>query len=215
MGWQAADAKVNRSAKNRAMKALINKIRKAKSWREQVLIAEDLKPGTAFDHVFAEAKLAKDMEAWGNHGNARDMYETLGRALGDVIIKGNVSELHSLAQALAIWKRHKPKPDYDLVVLCSMSGMFPPGWTKTVANFDETGGVIRDPKTGRPVFGAKPGTRDKIAMRDLKENLERIDPNFNEDVWNTRRRRLQRCARQLKIPLDATPGRPTKKLRHV
>ncbi len=201
--------------KTYAMKALINQIRKAKTWREQVSIAENLKPGTAFDHVFAEAKLAKNMEAWGHHGNARHVYETLGRALVDVIIKGNVSKLQSLARALAIWKRHTPKPDYDLVVLCSMSGMFPPGWTKTVANFDETGQVIRDPKTGSPVLGAKPGTRDKIAMRDLKKNLKRIDPNFDEDQWDTRRRRLQRYARQLKIPLDDTPGRPSKKLRQL
>lgn len=160
----------------------------------------------------ARTTLGEMRAAWENEtgycGIPRQIHEQLGAWLALVIQKREVQKLHNMADALAKLKRHRPKRDYDLETLFSMSGMFPPGWTKTwwTGRFD--------PKTKRPIFGVKPGTRDKIAMRDIKENLARIDPNFSEETWEARRRKIQRYAKQLKIPLDDAPGRPPTKLRH-
>lgn len=139
----------------------------------------------------------------------RQIHERLGAWLTRQIQNGATQVLHDLADALAKFKRHKQerKPDYDLMALFSMSGMFPPNWTKT--NW-----MGFDPKTKRPIYGVEPGTPDKIAMRDIKRNLARIDPNFSEDNWESRRKKIQRYVKEFEIPLDDAPGRPPEKLRH-
>jgi hypothetical protein len=88
-----------------------------------------------------------------------------------------------------------------------MSGMFPPGWTKTwwTGKFN--------PKTKRPIFGKPPGARDIIAVRDIKESLAKHDPNFSEDKWASSRRKIQRYAKEFKIRLDDSPGYPPEKMR--
>ena len=131
-----------------------------------------------------------------NQSIARQCHEELGEWLAQIIQNEEIQTLHDLTKALVKFKRHKQKrqPDYDLEVLFSMSGLFPPGWTKN----------WRASKI-------KPGTRDKIAMRDIKENLARIDSNFSEETWPSRCRRIQRYAKEFNIPLDDTPGRPRQK----
>lgn len=195
------------------MKKMIDKIRAAKTWQERTKNAKDELPGTSFDSVFEEAQLAEAMETT-YRPLTRQCHERLGKWLAWIIKNRKTQVLHDMAAALVLLKRHKSKRNYDLEVLFSMSGMFPAGWTKTVANFDKAGQIIRDPKTGRPIFGAKPGTRDKIAMRDIKQNLAEIDPAFDEDEWATRRRKIQRYAKEFKISLDGAAGRPPRNLRH-
>lgn len=189
------------------MKRIIEKIRAAKTWQKRAEIARDESPGTHFDVAFQQAVQATQFEKWGAHGNAREIHQWFGVWLAETIRKGETQVLHDMADALAVWKRHKPKRDYDLEALFTMSGIFPPGWTRRwVAGFD--------PKTKRPIFGVKPGTRDKIAMRDIKRNLARIDPDFSEENWESRRRKIQRYAKKFKIPLDEAAGRPPRNSRH-
>src|ERR1035437_1751249 len=191
------------------MKKLIEKIRAAKTWRQRAEIAKDEWPGTAFDDVFRQAKIAKDFETKAVQ-LTRQCHERLGKWLAWIIQNEEIQTLHDMANALASWKRHKlkRKQDFDLEVLFSISGMFPPGWEKYWG---------KDPSSGKLVPGytpISPGTRVKIAMRDIKRNLARIDPNFSEDTWESRRRKIQRYAKEFKIPLDKTPGYPPEKTRH-
>lgn len=185
------------------MKSLIERIRRAKTWQERAEIAENKFPGTPFDGVFERAALAKKVETV-NPRAMRQIYIELGELLARKIQEKNVNFFHDLGSAIAEWKSHKGKPDYDLMTLCSMAGLFPRGWTKRAARF----------VNGKPIRGLPAGARDTIAMRDLKQNLERIDPDFNEDDWNTRRRKIQRHAKNLKIPLDDRAGKPKNELRH-
>jgi len=185
---------------------MIEKIRDAKNWRERVEIAGNKLPGTVFDELFSEAKLAWEMETK-YVPITRQIHEALGKWLALKIRKGQVQILHEMASALAKWKRHKPKPNFELIALFSMSGMFPPGWTKTWG---------RD-ASGKLVLGytmPPPGTRDIIAMRDIKASLVRHDPNFSEDKWPSSRRKIQRYAKEFKIVLDDRPGFPAGKMRH-
>lgn len=177
------------------------------NWQERVKIAGDKFPETPFVKVFEKIQLAAEMETR-NLGLMRQCHQLLGRWLSQIIRNGEAQVLHDLADAVADWKRHKPKPNYDLEVLFSMNGLFPPGWTKRwITGFD--------PKTKRPIRGLPIGAaRDAIAMRDIKENLARTDPNFDESEWESRRRKIQRYAKEFKIPLDDTSGRPSKKSRH-
>lgn len=196
------------------MKKQIEKIRTAKNWRERVAIARDEKPGTVFDGMVEESALAIWFERDGHIGNARASYESLGRWLAANIEARQIQLFHDLAKALEKWKRHKPKRNFEAEVFFSMTGMFPPGWTKKWVCRDEKGNLIRDSKTGKLKLGVKPGTRDKIAMRDLKRNLARIKPNFSEENWESSRKKFQRYAKEFNYQLDDTPGCPPKTLRH-
>ena len=187
------------------MKKLMDKIRKARTWQERAKIAQDKLPGTSFDPVFEEAQTADEMENK-YQPITRQCHERLGKWLAEIILNRKTQVLYEMADALASLKRHKPKRNYDLEVLFSMSGLFPPGWTKRwITGFD--------PKSKLPIRGLPAGTRDAIAVRDIKQNLARLDPNFDEDKWETRRRKIQRYAKEFEIPLDDTPGRPAKESR--
>jgi len=179
------------------MKKLIDRIRNANTWRERVEIAQDKLPVTPFNYVVEMALDAQRHEEFIPH-IAREEYEKLGKWLALKIRKGESQLLHDLASAVAVWKRHKPRPDYDLITLFSMSGMFPHGWEKTwgMVNGKLVPGYSRIPSR----------TRVKVAMRDIKRNIKRIDQNFKEDQWERRRKRIQRYAKQFKIPLDNTPS---------
>jgi hypothetical protein len=137
----------------------------------------------------------------------RQIHEALGKWLVLKIRKGQVELLHQMANDLAKWKRHKPKPNYELIALFSMSGMFPPGWTKTWGR-DASGKLV----PGYTPPG--PDARDIIAMRDIKASLAKHDPNFSEAKWASSRRKIQRYAKELEIRLDETPGYPPEKMRH-
>jgi|SRR5208282_746736 len=187
------------------MKKIIQKIRAAKTWQERARIAQDKLPGTSFDQVFEHAQLAKDM-ATKYRPITRQCHERLGEGLASIILNGKTQVLHDMAAALGVWKRHRPKPNFELIALFSMSGMFPPGWTKTWGK-DASG------KLAPGYTPVAPGTRDIIAMRDIKASLARHDPNFNEGKWESSRRKIQRYAKEFKIPLDDTPGCPPKKTR--
>jgi hypothetical protein len=136
----------------------------------------------------------------------RQIHERLGTWLTRQIQNGRIQVLHDLADALAKWKRHKPKPNFELIALFSMSGMFPPGWTKTWGK-DASGKLV--PGYAPPA----PGTRDIIAMRDIKASLAKHDPNFSEKKWESSRRKIQKYAKEFKILLDDSPGRPPQKTR--
>ena len=187
------------------MKKMIQKIRAAKTWHERAEIALDKFPGTDFDDVFHEAQVAKDL--WNKYRPiSKQIHEALGDGFARIIQRGDSQKLHEIAAALAKWKRHKPKPNFELIALFRMSGMFPPGWTKTWG---------RD-ATGKLVSGytpPAPGTRDIIAMRDIKASLAKHDPNFSEEKWNSSRRKIQRYAKEFKIRLDDSPGYPPEKMR--
>jgi hypothetical protein len=189
-----------------AMKKIIQKIRAAKTWQERVKIAQDKLPGTFFDPVFEETQLAGDMETK-YRPITRQCHELIGGWLAARILKGETQVLHALADALAKLKHHKPKRNYELEVLFSRNGMFYPGWEKNWGR-DSSGKLV----PGYTLI--PPGTRVTNAMRDMKESLAKIDPNFSESTWENRRRKIQRYAKEFKIPLDATAGRPPRKLRH-
>ena len=192
------------------MKKMMQRIRAAKTGRDRGKIAEDTLPGTPYDSLFHYARLAQEHKTK-NLPFARDCIAKLGNWLAAIIVNNDIPELHNLATALALLKHHKPKRNYDLEALFTMHGMFPPGWLEKSVVKDEAGQLICDPATGRPIIVAKPG--HKIAMRDLKQNIKRIDPDFDEDKWEHRRRNIQRYAKEFKIPLDDTPGRPPKETR--
>ena len=96
------------------MKKLIEKIRAAKTFRQRADIAADEWPGTLFDRVFRQAKYAKDFETK-NVEITRQCHWELGQWLAWLIRIREVQTLHDMADALAKLKRHKPKPDYQLV----------------------------------------------------------------------------------------------------
>src|SRR5882724_8697222 len=132
------------------MKKLTRKIRAAKTWQERADIARDELPGTSFDCIFEKAQIAKIMEAK-NQNITRQFHQQLGSWLTSIILNKEIQELHAMADALAELKRHKPKPDYDLEALFFMSGICPPGWTKTYVKINpKTGQFMFNPKTGRP-----------------------------------------------------------------
>ena len=187
------------------MKKLIKKIRVAKNWQERAEIARDKFPGTPFDRVFELAQTAEEMKTKYLPISRQD-HERLGEWLASIILNGNVQVLHAMAKALAVFKRHKPKRNYELEVLFLRSGMFYPGWEKNWGR-DSSGKVVPG---YTPI---SPDARVTNAMRDIKESLARIDPNFSESTWENRRRKIQRYAKEFKIPLDATAGRPPRKLR--
>jgi len=196
------------------VKKKIEQIRAAKTWQERADIAANQMPGTSFDRIFEKAKWAKDFETK-NVNITRQLHEQLGQWLAWLIQNREIPTLHNMADALAELKRHKPKRDYDLEALFFMTGICPPGWTKTYVKCDpKTGKFMFNMKTGRPIFAAPPGMNDPLAMRDIKKQIAATDPNFSEDTWETRRRKIQRYARELKIRLDETPGYPPEKMRH-
>ncbi|HXR47404.1 MAG TPA: hypothetical protein VN784_08170 [Candidatus Limnocylindrales bacterium] len=181
------------------MKNLIKKIRKAKTWRERAEIALDKWPGTPSDELFKEAQLAKDMENKYRPLTHQSL-EFLGAWVATRILRREVQSLHTLADDLAELKQHEPQPDYDLITLFNMSGMFPPGWEKTWG---------RDSRTGKmaPGYSAVPrGRRVKIAMRDLRKSLERKGVDVSDGAWEKHRKKLQRYAKEFKIQLDDTPS---------
>ncbi|MEJ0089069.1 MAG: hypothetical protein WDM80_04860 [Limisphaerales bacterium] len=187
------------------MKTMMRKIRAAKIWRERVKIAQDKLPGTSFDPFFERAQIAKDAETK-CRPIARQCHEHLGVWLAEIILNREIQVLHDMANALAMLKRHKPKRNYELEVLFLRNGLFYPGWEKNWGK-DSSGKLL----PGRTPISQK--ARVTNAMRDIKESLARLDPDFNEDMWEKRRRKIQRYAKEFKIPLDAKAGRPPKKLR--
>jgi hypothetical protein len=181
------------------MKKLIDKIRKVQTWRERVDIARDELPGTPFDYIIEAVLSTKRWEKCAPH-MARTEYECLGKWLALKILQGETQLLHDLAKAVAVLKRHKSQPDYDLIALFSMSGMFPPGWEKTWGT-DATGklapGFKRIPKSARVI----------IAMRDIKRSIEqKLNRKLTDAEWQRRRKRIQRYSKEFNIPLDDTPS---------
>lgn len=177
------------------MKKLIARIRTARTWQEQVDIADDRFPGTQFDSIFIAAHDAKKEGELRKVGNRDHTHKSLGEWLANVILAGDSKTLRKLALALDVWKWHRPKPDHELKTLCALAGMFPPGWRKTRLKR----GKIVDAGAGR-----------LVSMRDVKRNLKRNDPDFTEAKWESSRRRIQRYAKELGIQLDQSAGRPTR-----
>src|SRR6266550_153366 len=101
------------------MKKMIKRIRAAKTWQERAEIARDEQPRTSFDAVFENARLAGIIGS-ANHSIARQSFEELGGHLAWIILNEKTQVLHDMASALALWKRHNPKPNYDLEVLFGM-----------------------------------------------------------------------------------------------
>jgi len=184
------------------MKKMMERIRVAKTWREVVQIAEDKLPGTAFDETFEVVRVANKAAKLGQNGNANAIFQDLGRWFALNIEAGQVQLFHDMAAALGKWKSHKPKPNYELIALFNVCGLFQPGWTKRWI-------TKTNPDTGRLTRGLH-GVRDSIALRDIKINLARIKPDFTEDNWEASRKKIQRYAKEFKILLDDSAGRPSK-----
>lgn len=113
---------------------MTERIRRATTWRERAAIAQDKLPGTPFDHLFIHARDALQCQTLGKTGNRNRELGILGCWLANVILRGDSTTLKKLALALDAWKWHRPKPDADLIVFCSLMAMFPPGGTKTMLN---------------------------------------------------------------------------------
>jgi hypothetical protein len=188
------------------MKSLTDKIREAKTWQERAKLARNEQPGTAFDHFFVAAQKTKEFQKVAP-GLTRQNLEGLGVELANIILAGDSQTLHQMADALNIWKRHKPKPDHALDALFSLTGMFPPGWK-------ETWGVVQYPKRKRVSPPPSATARDKVALRDIKTSLLKRNPAMTEEAWLNERRKIQRYAKAFGIPLDRSAGRPAGDLRH-
>lgn len=176
------------------MKKLIDRIRDGKTWRERARIAEDRFPGTPFDSLFQAAHQIVQDGQLGMTGNRDRGLMALGDWLKRVILKGDSKTLRKAAIALNDWKWHTPKPDYDLIALFTLADMFPPGRRPLLRWKGKT-----------PVFGKR--IKEPVAMRHIKKSIARMDPSFSEDEWERRKRRIQRYAREFRIPLDTRPGR--------
>ena len=139
------------------MKSLIARFLAAETWQERAAIAAAEHPVTRFNPFFERADRAMLFAKQGNTGNAQREAMMLGATLAGWISKRDVPSLDDIARALAAWKRHVPKPDYILMTLASMAGMFPPGWSKKWK--------IKSPKIRRT-------TKDALSYADIIKNIE-------------------------------------------
>ncbi len=177
------------------MKKMIERIRDANTWNARASIAANKEPGTPFDSLFDEAKHAKQCAKHGIRRNQEMHLQNLGLKLAGIILRGESQTLHDMARALDTWKRHKAKPNHELVVLFNMAGMFGTGWRKLRT-------IAKDGKITRGILG-KP-----LAMRDMRATLAERIADYSEEDWQSSRKKIKRYAKEFGIPLDETPGMP-------
>ena len=167
------------------MKSLIARFKAAKTWQERAAIAEDSHPVTQFNTFFERADRAMRFAKQGAVGNAQRTAMELGAGFAETITKRDWQTLRDMADALAAWKRHVPEPDYVLIVIASMAGMFPPGWSKKWK-----------------ITKLRKGTKDALTYADIIKMIERIDPNFCDRSPQADKKKIQRYAKQLGIILS-------------
>jgi hypothetical protein len=176
-------------------------IRNAKDWRDRLTLAANKQPGTEFDWLFTEARLAvflNDDRRTKAEGAAR--LARMGLYFSQLFQRGDSRSLRQLAAALYTWHRHEPRrkiADVIRMTLVGLNGMFPPG-------------KPRLKHVGKKLV--KQGTWSKVSVRDVIQSVKRkgfVKDNTNMDAL---RRKIQSEAKMLNIELDHKPGSPGQKL---
>lgn len=171
-------------------------IRNAQTLHERLALAEDKKPGTAFDAIFDTAiRAIRELEQRPNlNEHAQQDLAHVGLFFAKIFRDGNSAALDDLPKAFNIWRHHTPNPDVIRAEIIALLLDFPPGKPR----LDQVGDEIVE----RELWPA-------LSSREIQERLERkgyqiVDPE-------TTARQIRRVASELKYPLASASDKSDRK----
>lgn len=168
----------------------LDAMKQTQNWRARLKLAEKNQPGTKFDSLFEDAKLALKFKANNFPSDAKSIFECLGENLARWIERGESQTLHEIADSLNQWKTHRRKMknmDHIREAVASLAVCFPTGKTES--------------KGGKLIRRYSP-----ILVRDVLNSLRQHNVPTDENTPKI----IRRCFDDFGIPYDSTPGRRKK-----